>query len=539
MMQWAPRDPVEAYGPTVRESTFSLQDYSLKNYSIDYFTYLKDTYLKGQNDQLVFGLEGGMPASFYRGQYEEQLNLAKQWESSYKINLKTMEEFADSFRAAGTIFPESSEFLTKAYTSNDQSFWIHNQNYRIGIIKRGDEIKVVDIRDYANRTAEDFYTLPNTLALLKINAASQLDSVRIPTNIINLGQSASHLEIGKRDGVTVLTVEGKTIAEFFPEKATFTTLDHHTIIHRFENRPNTKYILKVTVLISLLILFLSILLLSKRKLVTVSWIAVYTAALYPIITSGWVNTKGALFDEKMLKLLKFTEGIPFSIDIKLLAIYQLVPIFITFLILYFVLKKLMNSTFGIIILSAGVVVILSQYNLHVSLPSLVTATSSKKEIVRTLLYLYFCTGIVFSFVSLIQIGKRQTAHLLTIGILVVAILNFRTTIFSEKRVILTNFEINALEHIRKEQKNVLFIRSADEVVYRAIVPLMYRNSEHLKYLTNTQWNIITKQEIGSSTNDLIVVPNFLNENINHFEEENFGLKKDFDNAQITIYSKIK
>jgi hypothetical protein len=56
MMQWAPRDPLRGYGPTIEESTYSVQDYERKGYKIGYFEYLKDIFAKKGGDQVIIGL---------------------------------------------------------------------------------------------------------------------------------------------------------------------------------------------------------------------------------------------------------------------------------------------------------------------------------------------------------------------------------------------------------------------------------------------------------------------------------------------------
>ena len=59
MMQWAPRDPLQGYGNSEKNGTYSLQDYELKGYDISYFSYLSSMYLKKPLDQIIVGIENG------------------------------------------------------------------------------------------------------------------------------------------------------------------------------------------------------------------------------------------------------------------------------------------------------------------------------------------------------------------------------------------------------------------------------------------------------------------------------------------------
>jgi hypothetical protein len=149
MMQWAPRDPLKAYGDSVEDSTFSTQDYQMKGYNLHYFEYLKNIYLKNKNDQYVFGLEGGLPSDAYLGQYKNQIIQSKKWQNENKIKIQSMRQFSTQFLKTDKSLPPTNYFLTKDYNSNDQSFWYHSALYRIGIHKVGNEISVVDIRDYS------------------------------------------------------------------------------------------------------------------------------------------------------------------------------------------------------------------------------------------------------------------------------------------------------------------------------------------------------------------------------------------------------
>lgn len=95
-IQWAIRDPFNAYGPGVQESTYSVQsnDY-LQFHDLDtsYFENLADIYLSPPSfsrfGQLTIGLENSFSWENFGAEYEKQLDISEK-----KAKLVTMEEFS-------------------------------------------------------------------------------------------------------------------------------------------------------------------------------------------------------------------------------------------------------------------------------------------------------------------------------------------------------------------------------------------------------------------------------------------------------------
>lgn len=223
IMQWAPRDPTRAYGDSVKESTYSLQDYELKGYDTRYFEHLKNIFLKKPSDQIVFGLESGLSPESYQGQYKRQVQLTKSWQDQSKIQIKTMSDYASQFLSENRILPDTSYFLTKDYENDDQSFWYNSPNYRIGIQKKGKNIQIIDIRDYSSDAKEDFFTVPNTQTLLRINTLSTVDSIRFTNQKIDIFNSDQPLTTTEDDGQVLLQSGQTQLAKFDQNKFTILT----------------------------------------------------------------------------------------------------------------------------------------------------------------------------------------------------------------------------------------------------------------------------------------------------------------------------
>lgn len=190
MMQWAPRDPVRAYGSTFDASTYSMQDYGLKGYDLLYFNYLTNIYLQKPLDQVVMGLEGGFPS--YDGQYQQQLAQAAAWEKNGKISILPANEYAKRFLDSQQTLAPTHYFLTKDFQSDNQSFWYNSLQYRVGIEKEGNLVYLVDVRNYATDPTEDFLTLPNSQGLLRVSEPATIDSARIPSQKNFWGKALMH-----------------------------------------------------------------------------------------------------------------------------------------------------------------------------------------------------------------------------------------------------------------------------------------------------------------------------------------------------------
>ena len=106
VIEWAQRDPVLAYGASASFSNFSLQanDYVRNGKDTKYFESLVNTYLSCNNKlgQITIGMETGMEASDFHGEYKNQLTILA---NTPGLNFVTMNSFAKTYKDVYTQNP--------------------------------------------------------------------------------------------------------------------------------------------------------------------------------------------------------------------------------------------------------------------------------------------------------------------------------------------------------------------------------------------------------------------------------------------------
>jgi hypothetical protein len=435
--QWAPRDPLKGYGPSVKDSTYSLQDYEMKGYDTRYFEYLKNIFLQKEYDQIVFGLEAGLPPESYQGQYKKQIQKTVEWQRDQKIKIQTMEQYADSFLKQNLTLPPTSYFLSKDYENNNQSFWYHSQSYRIFIQKVDNDIFVSDIRDYSKNQKEEFYDSPNIQTLLRINTDSIVDTIRFPEQKINLLTSQDTLSITEDNNIVILKSGDKEIAQFSKDQIVFPTVQKN----------------------------------------------------YQFSSSILEKLKSELLYRQVLLTLDTSE---FSHNISL---------------------------------------------------QLSKATSSKKQILSSLLKLYLLIGLLLVPLILFHQKNYKSSLLFSsIYISTIAFIIFNPLNSEPRRIIPTTFELDALQFLKNQTNSkVVFLSPEENLNFRAVHPFLYSKPQLASSITKNNWSIIKRQinselAIHSEQNQLIIVPRYLGQELYSYEKEKYKLHKVFDNAQIEIYS---
>ena len=204
VLQWATRDPLMAYGDGVEDSIFSIQDKG----EIQYIAYLKDIFLHKPLDHIAIGLESGFSFEAYAGQYQKQMEALRIWEKEGSIVLQKASTYADAFNRQHIILPPTSYFLITGYKTKDQAFWYHSPAYRFAIQKKGEKIYVIDVRNYFETATEDFYTLPNTQPMIRINTKSVIDTVRFPHDKVLLATSNKPLVVKEDNNEVFLFTDG-------------------------------------------------------------------------------------------------------------------------------------------------------------------------------------------------------------------------------------------------------------------------------------------------------------------------------------------
>lgn len=137
-IQWATRDPVNAYGNGVIESTYSVQanDYSNKKYhnlNIEYFKKLLAIYLDNPYSkigQVTVGLENDFSWRDYGGEFSKQMEEVAKRRGTTQI--VTMSQFAQNFKSLFKVTPIQIIFAKDPLGSENLVLWFQNLRYRVG-----------------------------------------------------------------------------------------------------------------------------------------------------------------------------------------------------------------------------------------------------------------------------------------------------------------------------------------------------------------------------------------------------------------------
>lgn len=168
MVQWAQRDPLQAYGESPKYSNYSLQanDYIRQGKDTKYFQNLTNIYLDCQNKlgQITVGLETGIESVGYINEYKNQLDYLKQQKN---IRPVTMSQFADYF---ALVYPDFPKEETLSYQNSVWSL----------TIKRRTNSLLGDATYYQPQIAFSDYFLPDKNSFLDRRLISENKQKDIP-----------------------------------------------------------------------------------------------------------------------------------------------------------------------------------------------------------------------------------------------------------------------------------------------------------------------------------------------------------------------
>lgn len=204
IVQWAPRDPLKAYGPDVANSTFSAQDYEYKSYTNEYLLKLKDTYSQQKGDAFVFGLESGFEPSVYQSAIYDRVISLRNRQVEHPVRFQTMYDYAQGFLYQNHVLQPTASGVYDEYQGTDEAYWYHSPYYRLLVHRTGDQISIVDLRDYSQTGKEEFFNHPNNQHLIRINTNAVIDSIRFPHQKWTIAQSSETLREVKRGDHTEL-----------------------------------------------------------------------------------------------------------------------------------------------------------------------------------------------------------------------------------------------------------------------------------------------------------------------------------------------
>lgn len=216
IMQWAARDPVNAYGKGVEESTYSVQanDYiDYHNLNTDYFSFLVDLYIQQQFNQfghLVVGLENSYQWNKYASEYKNQMQVLSDKKKNNQLAVVVMKDFANWYKSA---FPNLSP--THLIVTNDplgsykKVVWFMNPYFRAGWFLNQDGSVFRDIRQYIEGDEEICFRKKCDQVNFATFATRVLDEVTYGNKwVIDEGR-ISDFKIFKEGGNFVITYENE------------------------------------------------------------------------------------------------------------------------------------------------------------------------------------------------------------------------------------------------------------------------------------------------------------------------------------------
>lgn len=227
IMQWAPRDPVNAYGNGVWESTYSVQANDYLDYhdlNIDYFASLVDLYITQQFNQfgqLVVGLENSYSWHKYATEYKNQIQTLSDKKKVNQLAVVTMEDFASWYRSTFPNLPPAQIIVADdPLGSYKKAVWFMNPYYRSGWFLNQDGSVFRDIRQYIEGDEEICFQKRCDEVNFGTSATRVLDEVTYGNNWIIDGGKISDFKILKKGDnfvITYLNEAGKLrTIEFLP-----------------------------------------------------------------------------------------------------------------------------------------------------------------------------------------------------------------------------------------------------------------------------------------------------------------------------------
>jgi hypothetical protein len=529
MLQWAARDPLQGYGPAFSHATYSVQDYSLKKYNTDYLSYLLQTYLRKPMDNISLGLEGGYAT--YDGEYLDRLSLLHIMQDKKKISLMLAKDYAESFLKQNNTIAPTHTFLTKDFQTDDQSFWFNSANFRVGIQKRGDEIYLVDLRNYGQTGAEDFLKLPNSQGELRIDTLAQIDSTRDFSQRHLLATSQEPLVSQEKDGVTTISAGKKVIGTFTDDSLHLYDSSVLGISLTVQNRQTVHIFWLLLFLLIVYILFVYLYTRSFRNAWIHGVLLIGTLVIArQFLSNGVLDQLIFSFDKKSF-LLFLLPKIPYiSSPNTIILLFQIIP-FVLLLgahFIFIVKKWTKFSSFWY----AGAIYLYAFFYAHLFYFPFDRSTYKIIGSVLVLLAIGLCSicGVIWRLTRSI---KRFGMFLLLSAILIVSLVFL--VVFSRQMYVLNPFEQRALTMIENNHTDGVLLLPTTKPIYKAERPLLYDFPSAAHIWTKTRWIQTTSLSKSILHNKILLVPRYLGSSISDKEIQTYHLEKIFDNGQIVLY----
>ncbi len=210
VIQWANRDPYNAFGSSVFDSTYSVQanDYvPYHNLKTDYFKNLLSIFLNrpdNQIGQVTVGLENDFSWSKFGNEYKNQLDYIAQLAKSGQAHDVTMADFASQWQSQGG--KNSPTYITakNPLGGNGEVVWYMSPYYRVGWFYTDKGSVIRDMRLYFDSKEEPcLKDMCKTLQFAYTDSKA-LDEVAFGDNwTIDSGQISDITVSSVQDGVKI------------------------------------------------------------------------------------------------------------------------------------------------------------------------------------------------------------------------------------------------------------------------------------------------------------------------------------------------
>lgn len=534
ILQWAIRDPFKGY----EDATYSLQDYSMKGYSTDYVDYLASIYLQKPFGNFVMGLENGGTLELFQHAYKTMLIKAKEIQKTGKADIMLARDYSQKFLSQKKVFAGRTHFLSKNFDSTDQSFWYLSENYRATIRITKEGVQIIDLRNYVNKTPEDFDILPNSQGHLRINEPEIIDSMRFPDNRILIRSTSESLTIKENRTGVDLFAGNKLIAQFSPTECKLYFENDTVKTYSFYKDMRLYPLHIITFLYIFYFAVLYLIIRNYRKV-----LKNILLLLPPLFFAFGFLVPGSafLFDAKEIVFLNILFSIHLLPVLVTVYITKILPFLFLIVIHFLCVVKTSHRVNKLLYWSYYVSVIILYF--HVSYFPL------DKTTYTSLVVAFISTAFVFYAIAIIIYLKNKSKYVFSLCALIpmiILLLLTVTVIFSRSKIALAMYEIQAMQFIKDQKKSVLYIEQVDysiRPIYKAVKPLLYVNKPMGQRITGKKWETVMRPEndildVTNYENKIIVIPRYLGSDISDYEINLLRLKKIFDNAQIAIFEKI-
>jgi len=537
-LQWAARDPLRGYS----DATFSIQDHFLHGYDMSYVEYLSSIYLAKPLGNIVIGLENGGTLEIFEGFYKNMLTFAKNLEKNGKVNIIVAKDYAEKFLENKAVFSDNDHFLYKDFDSDNQSFWYHSPNFRINIVQEQDKIYLNDFKDYSQKLGEDFNYLPNSQPRLKIYQNSVIDSMYFPQSKILLSEKTGVLSVKDEKGNINLYSGDKEIAKFSNDSVYFSGNNQNSENFKEENENINLFL----IILSLYLFYIAVVYYFNKNIKNTFiygfflFIPLFTA--YSYLGKGLENDITFIFDKKEILLFYFLP-FPYSFSIeRSILILQSVP-FISLILFHFafIVKKPEKNNKVFFIIPALFITLMYSHFPYFPLDNITFK--------MVLVFFVASSGFLFTTFALIYLKNKtkKTFIVLFFTFIFILISAGITVLFSRSKLVITPFEVSALQFVQNSGKNVLYIEQKDYglgPIYKSEKPLLYENLSFGEKITRVKWNSAFRPKnhilnISNYQDKLIYIPRYLGTDISEYEIDKLNLTKVFDNAQIAIFESKK